>query len=859
MFNRFQLFLIMFFVITGFFKKAYSQTNITVLPGDTVEVGEEIYFDAVYYSQQFGDSIQCEWDFDDGYALYADEDGNPFEPGLCAIHYFMSPGEFTLKLTVSRFDMSTSPPTRGNLLAEDSTMIIVTGASPIEGFELLHAPFHARTAQYIYALVPDGYTPSQVTLRIERTEGGYSEELAGVTEDSLQKFLLVNSDLPSGNYVLTAELTDGETIVSTIREKFSKPYNGAPEVGINENNAFILNGNTLFFPIAPYMLNVPNITLWQHMSNTLHTEGWYENHTSDTWIDYISQGNSLGMMSVGPSRWEGFISSPYTRNSNPNDLVVYVEQAKDSPGLFGWNWDDEPSLGGRYTRVPSNVLAGWNFHTTQLDAHHPSSQQYYGFGYFPYYNPLTGDNGYDYMRSANSFGGKKHFLSDFITHDVYPIEYKEHPSLDYSDRGVIDLWLENLDNFTWNSFGLIPLGTFIEPQNVISYQRMSGTSYETEWDAGPTPGDIRTQMWGAVVHGMKFICYFQLFAPTPADNMSAMGEFKEAVKALTTIILSEPSSRNVTHNATSRGNRVDIMVRENDSDVYIFAARISEPESEWNEVPEPETIDFQLNTDINSSVAYDELEKYRWSYMLIDASEGQTEFNFTVPEGSIEPGSFIVSAVINPADAGDPDSLYDRWTGKGYPTELDMQANLKYGHDDSTGNVIALYSWEGVTGTVDYETGEVSLIFDEGIPQGEDFVQIAYAPQNREAREISGNEGVFTDVLERNAVRIYRIPKNGGGLDENKLLLQPNYPNPFNKTTTINYSILHADNVKLIIYDMLGREIKTLVDEYQTAGAESVEWDGTDREGKRVPSGTYFYQIQSGDGNASSKKMIFLK
>jgi len=339
--------------------------------------------------------------------LYADEGGNPFETGLCATHYFMNSGNFKVTLTVSLFDMSESPPTRGILLTKDSTTVIVTGTAPLAGFELLHAPFHARTAQYVYALVPDGYTPSQVTVKIERTGGEYSEELAGVTEDSLQKFLLTNSDLPSGDYVLTAELTDGETTVSTIREKFYKPYDGAPAVGINENNAFILDGNTLFFPIAPYMLNVPPISLWRHVSNTLHTEGWYENHTSSTWLDYINQGNAYGMMSVGPSRWEGFLSSPYTRNSNPDDLVVYVEQAKNSPGLFGWNWDDEPNMGGRYLRIPAHVLAGWNYRTKQIDSRHPTSQQYYGFDYFPRYNPLEGDNGYDYMRSGQFIRRKK--------------------------------------------------------------------------------------------------------------------------------------------------------------------------------------------------------------------------------------------------------------------------------------------------------------------------------------------------------------------------------------------------------------------------------------------------------------------
>jgi len=58
---------------------------------------------------------------------------------------------------------------------------------------------------------------------------------------------------------------------------------------------------------------------------------------------------------------------------------------------------------------------------------------------------------------------------------------------------------------------------------------------------------------------------------------------------------------------------------------------------------------------------------------------------------------------------------------------------------------------------------------------------------------------------------------------------------------------------------MLDREIKVLVDEYQLAGPQNVEWDGTDSQGKRVSSGTYFYQIKGEEGFTSAKKMIFLK
>jgi hypothetical protein len=89
--------------------------------------------------------------------------------------------------------------------------------------------------------------------------------------------------------------------------------------------------------------------------------------------------------------------------------------------------------------------------------------------------------------------------------------------------------------------------------------------------------------------------------------------------------------------------------------------------------------------------------------------------------------------------------------------------------------------------------------------------------------------------------------------------LRPNKSNLFTEKTTINYHLTINCNITLKIYDMMGKEIKTLIDEYQTAGQKSVEWDGTDRDGKKVPSGTYFYQISVESGNSDSRKIIFLK
>lgn len=91
-----------------------------------------------------------------------------------------------------------------------------------------------------------------------------------------------------------------------------------------------------------------------------------------------------------------------------------------------------------------------------------------------------------------------------------------------------------------------------------------------------------------------------------------------------------------------------------------------------------------------------------------------------------------------------------------------------------------------------------------------------------------------------------------------KYRLSQNYPNPFNPTTSIAYSIPENAHVKLTIYNMLGQEIRTLVDNHQTAHSYRATWDATDNFGNSVPSGIYFYTIEANKYFAT-KKMVLLK
>jgi len=88
--------------------------------------------------------------------------------------------------------------------------------------------------------------------------------------------------------------------------------------------------------------------------------------------------------------------------------------------------------------------------------------------------------------------------------------------------------------------------------------------------------------------------------------------------------------------------------------------------------------------------------------------------------------------------------------------------------------------------------------------------------------------------------------------------LNQNYPNPFNPMTTIDFALPTASYVKMVVYNLLGQKIKTLVDEELTAGYKSVTWDGTTEGGSAAASGIYFYKIEA-KNFTSTKKLMLLK
>jgi FlgD Ig-like domain len=93
--------------------------------------------------------------------------------------------------------------------------------------------------------------------------------------------------------------------------------------------------------------------------------------------------------------------------------------------------------------------------------------------------------------------------------------------------------------------------------------------------------------------------------------------------------------------------------------------------------------------------------------------------------------------------------------------------------------------------------------------------------------------------------------------------LDQNYPNPFNPSTTIRFSIGKTAKVSVVLFDMAGREVATLVNDVKVAGSYSVQWNGRTNNGDLAASGTYLYRMLStadgGSTNVETKKMALLK
>ena len=156
--------------------------------------------------------------------------------------------------------------------------------------------------------------------------------------------------------------------------------------------------------------------------------------------------------------------------------------------------------------------------------------------------------------------------------------------------------------------------------------------------------------------------------------------------------------------------------------------------------------------------------------------------------------------------------------------------------DATTNSLVALYAW--ISGEYNYDPNVLKGHRD--YPYND-----TSCPGNNVYEKLSW----FRDEIER------YMELGGPPLE---FIISRNYPNPFNSITHIDYQVPIDNHINITIYDIMGREVKTLMDQVQIKGIYTIDWNGQSEYGEFVSTGVYFLQFTS-NGFSNEKKMIFLK
>lgn len=494
------------------------------------------------------------------------------------------------------------------------------------GFEIIHADIHARTGQYfivkvpgevstttsnkIYAEITGGNLSSAITLNDASDALTLTSNAGFDNLDTEEKILLKNRKLAGSEnqYKLTVRLlTSTNAIIDEYSVDFYKPYNGVPEVGIDENNALRIKtpgypDGKLFYPVTPYGLNDEDVIDWSNANyiNSLHTQGFYPKGISLVdWNRYLNIKDSIKIM--GPGAWDGLGSVPDKRSTNYYRLEEYVTTFKDHKNMLTWHWMDEPDL----HNISPLAVRSWTYRSHKIDPQHPVSINFAGMYWAEEDNTFGYDRRITFEPKHNyKIFGKKTFAADILGFDYYPIEWAITKDASFSKLAFA------LDNMREENYNLIPYFSFVETCDVNDEDP---TNITTPW--GPNAAQLRMIIWLNVVHGAKGIEWFHYFTETPAENYAEMSKFTTQITDLAEVVLGPEVTRTV-EVITPGGERIDTMVREYDNKIYIFAVRVSEMNKFANPAtgyPDPvqnytTTVTFKLDsTDVTVLAApYDE-------------------------------------------------------------------------------------------------------------------------------------------------------------------------------------------------------------------------------------------------------------
>jgi len=193
------------------------------------------------------------------------------------------------------------------------------------------------------------------------------------------------------------------------------------------------------------------------------------------------------------------------------------------------------------------------------------------------------------------------------------------------------------------------------------------------------------------------------------------------------------------------------------------------------------------------------------------------------------------------------DSISFVWNSAGYPdfeTGPGFEYRLRIVQSNETGNIP--YNYTDLTDTT------FTFFPDSSTYSGQNnnYIWSLYTTEENLPEVLSGQGGVFFVILPAMNIESNEIP--------NEFMLYSAFPNPFNPSTTIRFDLPEDSFVTINVYDMVGRHVKTLLNNNMPAGRRSIVWDSTNNFDQPVSAGTYFFTIKT-VGYSQTKKMVYLK
>ncbi|MCB2201034.1 T9SS type A sorting domain-containing protein [bacterium] len=177
------------------------------------------------------------------------------------------------------------------------------------------------------------------------------------------------------------------------------------------------------------------------------------------------------------------------------------------------------------------------------------------------------------------------------------------------------------------------------------------------------------------------------------------------------------------------------------------------------------------------------------------------------------------------------------------------ELDFSYTHIDPEGNPASdLYAEQGILPLVNTWYAQRELF---AVPDGEGGFLATWS-DNRSAIA----EDVY--AMRVNDYLVADLPEDRSNVQPDQFVLEPAYPNPFNPSTTVRFTIPEAGMVRLSVYDILGRQVATLLDRRMESGSHALSWNGRDFTGQPVASGTYILALDN-QGMSRARRIVLLK